>query len=88
MFHVDCSMTFKVGFHFRNISFANHLHYIKVQGNNGELLGLHFIQKCSKFILNSHPYWKVIGNRQPVKFLNFFWRRTIIFFYRSVSDLH
>lgn len=43
MFHVECNMTFKADFNFQNVSFSTHLHCIKVQGPNGELLALHFI---------------------------------------------
>lgn len=70
MFHVECIVTFKASFNFQNISFSNHLCCIKVQGPNGELLALYFIQKCFKFILSSVNTGKVIGNRQPIKFLN------------------
>lgn len=63
MFHVECNMTFKTCFNFQNISFSICLHCIKVQGPNGELLTLHFIQKCFKLILNSIHTGKVIGNR-------------------------
>lgn len=55
---IDCSLTFKSGFDFVSMSFSNHPRYIKIWSNTGEFLGLYFIQKCFKFILNRHPYWE------------------------------